>query len=60
MLNGPTLIFICQPAGEALMRLAGAPVPGPVAGMVLLLVGLVIAALMTAFLLPPVVQLFTR
>lgn len=43
MLNGLTLIFICQLAGEALMRMAGAPVPGPVAGMVLLLAGLVIA-----------------
>jgi holin-like protein len=43
MLQGLTLIFICQLAGEALVRWLGVPVPGPVAGMVILLVGLVIA-----------------
>lgn len=43
MLHGLTLIFICQLAGEALVRLLGVPVPGPVAGMVILLVGLVLA-----------------
>jgi holin-like protein len=43
MLQGLTLIFICQLAGEALVRLLGVPVPGPVAGMVILLLGLVVA-----------------
>jgi holin-like protein len=43
MLQGLTLIFICQLAGEALVRWLGVPVPGPVAGMVILLLGLVIA-----------------
>jgi holin-like protein len=43
MLQGLTLIFLCQLAGEALVRLFGVPVPGPVAGMVILLLGLVVA-----------------
>lgn len=43
MLQGLALIFLCQLAGETLVRLLGVPVPGPVAGMVILLVGLVIA-----------------
>ena len=43
MLQGLTLIFLCQLAGETLVRLLGAPVPGPVAGMVILLLALVIA-----------------
>lgn len=43
MLQGLTLVFICQLAGEALVRLLGVPVPGPVAGMAILLVGLVLA-----------------
>jgi holin-like protein len=43
MLNGLTLIFACQLSGEALVRLVGAPVPGPVAGMVILLTGLAVA-----------------
>ena len=43
MLQGLTLIFICQLAGEALVRLLGVPFPGPVAGMVILLLGLVVA-----------------
>jgi holin-like protein len=43
MLHGLTLIFVCQLAGEALVRLLGVPVPGPVAGMVILLAGLVVA-----------------
>jgi holin-like protein len=43
MLHGLTLIFLCQLAGEALVRLLGLPVPGPVAGMVILLLGLVAA-----------------
>jgi holin-like protein len=43
MLHGLTLIFLCQLAGEALVRALGMPVPGPVAGMVILLAGLVVA-----------------
>jgi holin-like protein len=43
MLQGLTLIFGCQLLGEALVRLLGVPVPGPVVGMVLLLLGLVVA-----------------
>lgn len=37
MLQQITLLLVCQLAGEALVRLAGLPVPGPVVGMVLLL-----------------------
>jgi holin-like protein len=43
MLQGLTLIFLCQLAGEALVRVLGVPVPGPVVGMVILLIGLVAA-----------------
>ena len=43
MLQGLALIFLCQLAGETLVRLLGVPVPGPVAGMVILLLGLVLA-----------------
>ena len=42
VLQGLTLIFVCQLAGEALVRLLGVPFPGPVAGMVILLLGLVV------------------
>lgn len=43
MLQGLTLIFFCQLLGEALVRLLGVPFPGPVAGMVILLAGLVVS-----------------
>jgi holin-like protein len=43
MLQGLTLIFLCQLAGEALVRLLGVPFPGPVAGMVILLAALIVA-----------------
>lgn len=43
MLHGLCLIFVCQLGGEALVRALGLPVPGPVAGMVILLAGLVVA-----------------
>lgn len=36
MIAGLSLILLCQLAGEALARLAGLPVPGPVIGLVLL------------------------
>jgi holin-like protein len=40
MLAGLALLLLFQLAGEVLTRLAGLPVPGPVVGMVLLLVAL--------------------
>ena len=40
-LAGFTWLLVFQCAGEALVRLAGLPIPGPVAGMALLLVALV-------------------
>lgn len=40
MLQAFTILLVCQTAGEALVRATGAPVPGPVAGMVLLFAGL--------------------
>jgi holin-like protein len=36
MLAAFTLILVCQIAGEALVRGAGLPLPGPVIGMLLL------------------------
>lgn len=36
MIHALTLILLCQLAGEALSRLFGLPVPGPVLGMALL------------------------
>jgi len=37
-----TVLLLCQLAGEALARLLGLPLPGPVIGMVILFIGLVI------------------
>lgn len=42
MLNALTLILVCQLAGELLSAWAGLPVPGPVIGMVLLFVYLMV------------------
>ncbi len=42
MLGFLTLLLVCQLAGEVLVRLLGAPVPGPVVGMALLFAGLAI------------------
>jgi holin-like protein len=36
MIESLTLLLVCQLIGEALVRLAGLPVPGPVVGMALL------------------------
>ncbi len=36
MLGALTLLLVCQALGEAVVRLAGLPVPGPVMGMLLL------------------------
>lgn len=42
MLQAITILLLCQLAGEALVRLFGLAVPGPVIGMVLLFAGLAI------------------
>lgn len=42
MLSYITVLLACQLAGEVLARLAGLPIPGPVVGMLLLFVGLLI------------------
>lgn len=42
MLGYLTVIFCCQLLGELITTAAGLPVPGPVCGMAILLIGLVI------------------
>ncbi len=42
MLGYITMLLVCQLAGEVLVRLTGLPLPGPVAGMVILLAGLMV------------------
>lgn len=42
MLNAFALLLLCQLAGELGVRLSNLPVPGPVAGMLLLFLGLVL------------------
>ncbi|MDD2815034.1 MAG: CidA/LrgA family protein [Thiotrichaceae bacterium] len=42
MLLGISILLICQLCGEVLVRLLNFPVPGPVVGMVLLLIVLII------------------
>lgn len=42
MLDGLIIILCCQLAGELLVAFTGLPVPGPVAGMVLMLVGFMV------------------
>ena len=37
VLNGMAVLLFCQLCGEAIVRLAGWPIPGPVVGMLLLL-----------------------
>jgi len=41
-LNGITLLLVYQLVGEVCVRLAGVPVPGPVLGMLMLFITLVI------------------
>ncbi len=41
MIPAISLLLLCQLAGEALVRLLDLPLPGPVAGLVLLALGLV-------------------
>jgi putative effector of murein hydrolase LrgA (UPF0299 family) len=38
MLTWITIIFACQLAGETLVAVSGAPLPGPVAGMIILFI----------------------
>lgn len=40
MIVGLTWLVVCQLVGEAVVRVTGAPVPGPVVGMVVLLLAL--------------------
>ena len=42
MLPGLVVLLLCQLAGELAVRLTGAPLPGPVAGMLLLVVVLAV------------------
>ena len=42
MLNALTLLILCQFIGEVIARGASLPLPGPVIGLVLLLVGLIL------------------
>jgi holin-like protein len=42
MLTALTAILACQLAGEVMVLATGLPIPGPVVGMLLLLVGLVL------------------
>jgi holin-like protein len=42
MIESLTLLLICQLVGEVLVGLFGLPVPGPVLGMLLLFIGLLI------------------
>lgn len=42
MLTGISTLLVCQLIGEVLARLLALPVPGPVVGMILLLIGLLV------------------
>lgn len=42
MLSSITVLLVCQLVGEVIARLAKIPVPGPVVGMLLLFVGLIL------------------
>lgn len=42
MINSLLVLFLCQFLGEALVHFTGITIPGPVAGMILLLAGLII------------------
>lgn len=42
MLIGISILLVCQLTGEVLVHLLSLPVPGPVVGMILLLIGLLI------------------
>lgn len=42
ILTGLTVLLVCQLIGDVLVQLSGLPIPGPVLGMVLLLIGLLL------------------
>lgn len=52
MIASVTLLLVFQLLGEVLVRLAGLPVPGPVAGMVLLLAAMMGSARLAAVVQP--------
>lgn len=53
MVQGFLILLMCQLAGEWLMVWLGIPIPGPVAGMLLLFMGLIIYGKVPAFLRVP-------
>jgi len=53
MLHALLLLIVLQLAGEAVVRGAGLPVPGPVVGMLLLLAGLAVRARLAGGAPPP-------
>lgn len=55
MIHAIALILLCQLTGEAVVRLAALPVPGPVLGLALLF-GLMLASRRIAALVQPVAE----
>ncbi|MYL22815.1 CidA/LrgA family protein [Vreelandella massiliensis] len=53
MVQGFLILLLCQLIGEWLMVWLGIPVPGPVAGMILLLLGLTVYGRVPEWLRPP-------
>ncbi|MGM0520550.1 MAG: CidA/LrgA family protein [Pseudomonadota bacterium] len=53
MVQGFLILLLCQLTGEWLMVWLGIPVPGPVAGMILLLIGLVLYGRVPEYLRMP-------
>jgi holin-like protein len=47
MIRALTLLLVCQLAGEILARALGLPVPGPVIGLALLAIGVIVHARVT-------------
>ena len=52
MIPALILILACQMAGEILVRLAGLPLPGPVMGMAVMLIGLILIPRLAALIRP--------
>jgi len=52
MLSGLLTLVLCQFAGEVLVTWLGWPVPGPVAGMLLLFIGLLLRGLVAGHSVP--------
>jgi holin-like protein len=57
LINGITLLLIYQLAGEVSVRLLGLPVPGPVMGMVMLFITLMIRGQMAKAVEPACIAL---